>query len=106
MREDVDPHGLDSVEQPGRRVDHDAAGGVLDDEDHRDERAGVELEQVGGRVGDDGDARAARRAVDLDDGRADQLVHPQLVGVVERLGVDRGVGVALRRRRGRRSPRT
>ena len=79
---------------------------MLDDEHDRHERAGVELEQIGGRVGDDGDARAARRAVDLDDRRADQLVDPQLVGVVERLGVDRRVRVALRRERGRGSPRT
>ena len=35
------------------------------------------------------------RAVDLDDRRPDQLVHPELVGVLERLGVDRRVRVAL-----------
>ena len=62
-------------------------GAALGHEHDRDEGAGVELQQVGGRVGDHRHACAARRAVGLDDCGADQLVHPQLVRVVERLGV-------------------
>ena len=54
--------GISQVEQAVGRVDDDhAVGGLRGDEDHRDERAGVELEQVAGRVGDHRDARAPRR---------------------------------------------
>ena len=55
---------------------------VLGDEHDRHQRAGVEHEQVAGRVGLHLRDRAHRRAVEERHGRADELVHPQVVVVV------------------------
>jgi hypothetical protein len=54
------------------------------------ECTGVELEHVGGGVVDHRHATATWGAVDFDDGGADQLVDPECVGVVDRLGVEHG----------------
>ena len=78
-REDVDAHhpSVLVVEQSDRWIDDDRPGPALGDEDDRHEGAGVELEQVGRRVGDDGDAAATPPPGRLDDLGADQLVDEQ-----------------------------
>ena len=91
-REDVDPHGAVAfvvVEQPLRRVDDDDAVGVAARRTPP-ARARRTRARAGRRPGWRPPAthRAAGRPVDLDDLGPDQLVHPQLVGVVDRLGVD------------------
>ena len=66
-----------------------------DDERHRHQRTGIELEQIGGRIVDDRDAAAALGTADLDDRGADQMMHPQRVRVVDRFGVQARVGEPL-----------
>ena len=60
-------------------------GGVRHHELHRHEGAAVEFEQVGGRILDQAGDGAAGGAVLVDHGGPDEFVHPQLVGVVDRL---------------------
>ena len=95
------PHAASSlvvVEQALRRVDRDQAVLVAHDERHRHERAAARA-----RAGRAPGWRRRRRSdprdppVDIDDARPDQLVHPERVRVVDRLGVDRRVRVALGR---------
>ena len=81
-----------SSNSPAGRIDRDDAVGERHDERRRHEGAGLELEQVGGRVVDHRDAPTARRAVDLDHLGPDQLVDPQRVGVVDRLGGEHDAG--------------
>src|SRR5579884_2489819 len=84
-----------SVEQPGGKVGHDHAGPVLDDEAQRHQAAAVEDEQVAGRVGLDGHHRAVVGTVRLDETAPDQLMDPELPGVLHGLGAEDEVAQRL-----------
>src|SRR5690606_12111989 len=72
------------VEEAVGGVDDDAVGVVpTGDEADRHQGAVVELQEVVGRVGHDGDHPPTDRPVDLDHLGADQLVHPEGIGVVD-----------------------
>ena len=64
-REDVYSHGgqSDSLDQPVGDVDDDPLRSVLDDEDERNEPSAFELQQIAGRIGDDGDTTVPSSAV-------------------------------------------
>ena len=68
------------------------------DESGRHEGSGVEHEQIAGGIRLDRFDDAAIDSVLVDDGCADEIVDPELVGVVERLRVQLGVDDRLRLR--------
>src|SRR5829696_1043603 len=66
------------VEQALGQVDGNPPGTAVDHEHHGHERPGVELEEVGGGVGDHGHAAADEVAADGHDLGTDQVVDPHL----------------------------
>jgi hypothetical protein len=75
---------LEAQEALGRVDDH-PSGRVLDHEHDRYQCPTIELEQVGGGVGDHRNASAGNLTLDGDHLAAHEIVDPQLVGIVEGL---------------------
>jgi hypothetical protein len=78
--------GWTSLDQPVGDVDNYPPGTLVDDEDERDEGTVIELQEVTGRVRDEGCDRAEGSSVCVFDRGADQFVHPQGVGLGNRFG--------------------
>ncbi len=67
------------------------------DEVRRHERAAVEFEQVGSRVREHRHTLAPVGAIGVDDAKPDHLVHPERIGVVDRMSAERSVRISLGR---------